>query len=160
MMARFRSRTSSGAACLLLLAGISLRLFAQNPGSSGGGESPPAPETLIGLTLEDLYARFGVPQAVHAVRGGEVWQDDVVLVYPQGDFYIFRDRVWQLGIPSARGIRVGDRRELVVLALGEGVREGEDCFILQLSNRPWPVSLRVNMDSGLVSGIFVYRSDF
>jgi hypothetical protein len=118
------------------------------------------PEALIGLTLEGLYRGFGVPQAVWAVRGGEEWQDDVILAYPQGDFYVYRDRVWQLRVPSARGIRRGDSREAVALALGEGAAEGEDCFVLPIPGRPWPLALRVNMDSGRVSGIFVYRSDF
>jgi hypothetical protein len=119
------------------------------------------PETLIGLTLEGLYSRFGVPQAVYAARGQDEWQDDVVLVYPQGDFYVYRDRVWQLGIKAARGIRVGDSREAVLLALGEAAREGEDYFLLPIYGRSWPITLRVNMGgAALVAGIFVYRSDF
>ncbi|MDR3174722.1 MAG: hypothetical protein LBU19_10765, partial [Treponema sp.] len=114
-----------------------------------------------GLTLEGLYSRFGVPQAVRAVRGEEEWQDDVVLVYPQGDFYVYRDRVWQVGIPSVRGIHLGDSREAVILALGGDAAEGEDCFILPVRNQAWPMALRVNMNgSSQVSGIFIYRSDF
>lgn len=128
----------------------------------GMGENPEiqGPEALIGLTLEGIYGRFGVPQEVYAVRGQESWQDDVVFVYPQGDFYVFRDRVWQVGIPEARGIRTGDSREAVILALGEEAREGEDCFILPIPGQSWPMALRVNLASGQVSGIFVYRSDF
>ncbi|MDR2376002.1 MAG: hypothetical protein LBD96_06135 [Treponema sp.] len=119
------------------------------------------PETLIGLTLEGLYGLLGVPQAVYAVRGADEWQDDVVLVYPQGDFYVYRDRVWQLGIKAIRGIRLGDSREAVVLALGEEVREGEDYFLLPIYGRSWPITLRVNMGgSAQVAEIFVYRSDF
>jgi hypothetical protein len=117
-------------------------------------------EALIGLTLEGLYDRFGVPQAVRAVRGGEEWQDDVVLVYPQGDFYVYRDRLWQLGLPAARGIRLGDSREAVVLALGGDAVEGEDHFLLSIGGGSWPLALRVNLESGRVSGIFLYRSDF
>jgi hypothetical protein len=119
------------------------------------------PESLIGLTLEGLYGSFGAPQAVRSVRGEEEWQDDVVLVYPQGDFYVYRDRVWQLGLPSVRGISLGDGREAVILALGEEALEGEGCFILPIRDRPWPMALRVDMgDSGRVAGLFVYRSDF
>jgi hypothetical protein len=128
-------------------------------GNSGPGISEP--EALIGLTLEGLYSRFGVPQAVHALRGGEVWQDDVVLVYPQGDFYVFRDRVWQVGLPAARGIRVGDSREAVILALGDQAWEGEDYFLLPIRGRAWSMTLRVNMGgAALVTEIFVYRDDF
>ncbi|MDR3247824.1 MAG: hypothetical protein LBT39_03470, partial [Treponema sp.] len=88
--------------CLLLLTGVFSRLPAQSAVPDGD------PEAFIGLTLEGLFARFGVPREVYALRGQEEWQDDVVLVYPQGDFYVFRDRVWQVGVPSAHGIRVGD----------------------------------------------------
>jgi len=64
--------------------------------------------SLVGLRLDELIARFGVPRAVHAVRGAEEWQDDVVFVYSQGDFYIHRDRVWQGGVQ--RRLRYAGRR--------------------------------------------------
>jgi hypothetical protein len=134
------------------------------PGGASGGVPQGAvtePEALIGLTLGGLYDRFGVPQAVYAARGLDEWQDDVVLVYPQGDFYVYRDRVWQLGLRAVRGIQLGDSREAVLLALGEEAREGEGYFLLPIYGRSWPITLRVNMgDSALVAGIFVYRSDF
>jgi hypothetical protein len=172
-----------GLGCLLLLLLIGLRPLpgqsAQEPSSPEAGFT--GPESFIGLTLEGLYGRFGVPQAVRAVRGGEPWQDDVVMVYPQGDFYVYRDRVWQAGIPAIRGIHLGDSRDAVVLALGEGALEEDGCFILPIRDRAWPMALRVNMESpppetppqgspapgnpsqgspSRVSGIFVYRSDF
>ncbi|MDR2748178.1 MAG: hypothetical protein LBB77_12135 [Treponema sp.] len=151
-----------GLACLLFLA---LGLYPLSGQAAQESSSPDTgstgPEALIGLTLEGLYGRFGVPQAVRSVRGGEPWQDDVVLVYPQGDFYVYRDRVWQLGIPAIRGIRLGDSREAVILALGEDALEGEACFILPIRDQPWPMVLRVNMGgASQVAGIFVYRSDF
>jgi hypothetical protein len=148
--------------CLFFLAGMPVLPTAApvyGQGAAQGNEIL-EPETLIGLTLEGIYGRFGIPQEVYAVRGQEAWQDDVVLVYPQGDFYVFRDRVWQMGLSGARGIRVGDSREAAALALGETAREGEGCFILPIPDRPWPMALRVNIVSGQVSGIFVYRSDF
>jgi hypothetical protein len=141
----------------LLFLGVLSRLPAQN----GGVVELSNPEALIGLTLEGLVARFGAPQEVYALRGVETWQDDVVLVYPQGDFYVFRDRVWQLGIRSARGIRVGDPRGAVVLALGEDAVEGEDSLFLPIRGWSWPMVFRVTIGgTGLVTGIFLYRSDF
>jgi hypothetical protein len=146
--------------CLFFLAGMPVLFPAVYGQGAAQGSEIPEPEALIGLTLEGIYGRFGIPREVYAVRGREAWQDDVVLVYPQGDFYVFRDRVWQLGIPAARGIRLGDSPEAVALALGENAREGEGCFILPIPDRSWPMALRVNIASGEVSGIFVYRSDF
>ncbi|MDR2370571.1 MAG: hypothetical protein LBD71_03755, partial [Treponema sp.] len=46
----------------------------------------------IGLSIEHLIDRFGVPRSVYAVRGSAEWQDDVVFVYDSMDCYVFRDR--------------------------------------------------------------------
>ncbi|GHV63376.1 hypothetical protein AGMMS49587_13220 [Spirochaetia bacterium] len=122
------------------------------------------PAALIGLTLEALINRFGTPQSVYAVRGFEQWQDDVVFVYPQGDFYVFRDRVWQLALQSAYGIRVGDPRAAVELVLGDKAEGFGDHFLLSLPGRGWPLMFRVNLGAGTaadrVSALFVYRPDF
>jgi hypothetical protein len=50
---------------------------------------------------------------------------------------------------------------VVILVLGEEAREGDDSYFLPIYDRPWPMTLRVDMGgSGLVAGIFLYRSDF
>jgi hypothetical protein len=148
---------------LLLFSAVLSRLPAQNstrnPPREPGTVS--APESFIGLTLEGLYGLFGPPKEAYCVRGVEEWQDDVVFVYPQGDFYVYRDRVWQLGLGAARGIRVGDPRQAVLLALGEEAEEHGDYLLLPLRGGSWPMALRVNLsDSGLAAAIFLYRSDF
>ncbi|MDR2101350.1 MAG: hypothetical protein LBP43_02115 [Treponema sp.] len=128
---------------------------------SPADELPPDPASLIGLTLEGMISRFGVPQSVYALRGPEEWQDDVVFVYDQGDFYVYKDRIWQLGVNAAYNIKVGDPRGTVFLVLGEEIQNFEDHIISPLPGRAWPLALRVNFDpSGLVSAIFVYRPDF
>ena len=130
----------------------------QSPEPAGDAGSPAA---LIGLTLGDLYARFGVPLSVHAVRGGREWQDDVVMVYGQGDFYLFGDRVWQVSLKAGYGLKLGDPRPAVTLALGEKAKDGGDHFLLPLPGEGWPLELRVNINgSGRVSAIYVYRPDF
>ncbi|MDR0400486.1 MAG: hypothetical protein LBH51_06030 [Treponema sp.] len=151
-----------GLGCLLLLALGLCPLPGQGaPGNFPRGRDIANSESLIGLTLEEVYALFGAPREMYALRGREAWQDDVVLVYSQGDFYVLRDRVWQVGVPAIRGIRLGDSREAVVLALGEDAEEGADYFILSLGGYAWPLALRVNLDnSARVSALFVYRSDF
>jgi hypothetical protein len=129
------------------------------------------PAALIGLTLEALVNRFGPPQSVYALRGLEEWQDDVVFVYPQGDFYVFRDRVWQIGLKSAYGIRIGDPRSAVELALGDKAEGLGDHVLVSLPERGWPLMFRVNLAGstvagsaggrgGTVSALFVYRPDF
>ncbi|MDR3146416.1 MAG: hypothetical protein LBU21_09065, partial [Treponema sp.] len=78
---------------LFLIAGIRLCLGAPAELSAQEGDEVD-PASRIGLSLDELVAGRGVPESVYAVRGGEDWQDDVVFVYPDGDYYIYRDRVW------------------------------------------------------------------
>jgi hypothetical protein len=120
------------------------------------------PASLIGLTLDELLNQFGNPQSVYAVRGLEIWQDDVVFVYNEADFYIYKDRVWQLGLKSAYGIRLGDPRAAAFLVMEKTLEQaGERYLQCSLQNRTWATKLRVNLDSsGLVAAIFVFRSDF
>ena len=114
----------------------------------------------IGLRLEDLFFRYGAPKTVHAARGDEDWQDDVVFVYNEGDFYIYRDRVWQIGLKSGYGMKIGDAKAAAFLALADNAKDEGDYLLYPLAGGAWPMSLRVNFNAGKISGIFVYRTDF
>jgi hypothetical protein len=116
--------------------------------------------TLIGLKLDELYQRFGSPQTVYAARGGETWQDDVVFVYNEGDFYVYRDRVWQIGIKSIYGIRIGDAKAVALLVLGENAQDKGDYVLYAFPGSAWPLSMRINFTAGKISAIFVYRADY
>ncbi|GHV66818.1 hypothetical protein AGMMS49928_02420 [Spirochaetia bacterium] len=141
----------------LALAGF-LRAFSFLPAQNQA--DTPDPAAYIGLSLEDLLARYGIPRSVYAVRGLESWQDDVVFVYAMGDFYIYRDRVWQLGLKTVYDIKVGDSKALVSLVFGEDLQEAEDHVRRPLFGWNWPLTLRFNINgSGLVSAIYIYRSD-
>jgi hypothetical protein len=142
---------------VLLLLFVLLPLPAQE---ETGGE-PGDPALWIGMDLSALLARFGAPRSVYAVRGAEEWQDDVVFVYDHGDFYIFKDRVWQTGLKSAWGIKAGDSRETALLVLGENAEDRGLYLLCPLPGGSWPLALRCNLDEvGKVSVIFIYRSDF
>ncbi|MDR2134307.1 MAG: hypothetical protein LBP27_04300 [Treponema sp.] len=122
---------------------------------------PEDPASLVGLTLEDLLNRFGTPRAVYAVRGVEEWQDDVVFVYDGGDFYICKDRVWQVGFKSVRGIKPGDSKPAALLVLGEEAEDRGDHILLSLPDGNWPLTLRVSLnETGFVSALYIYRPDF
>ncbi|MDR2394070.1 MAG: hypothetical protein LBD93_07955 [Treponema sp.] len=117
--------------------------------------------SLVGLTLEGLMSRFGFPQSVYAVRGLETWQDDVVFTYEAGDFYVFKDRVWQIEVKTAYGIKIGDNLASISWILGEGTQMYSNYFLIPLRGYPWPLTLRLNFNSaGLISAIFIYRPDF
>jgi hypothetical protein len=126
-----------------------------------GEESARDPVDAIGLTLTMVYTRYGVPDSVYAVRGAEEWQDDVVFVYTDWDLYVYKDRVWQVGLKSAHGISLGDSTGVVSLVLGEGVRTYGGYMIYPLPSRAWPLEMRFDLDAaGKVAAIFIYRSDF
>jgi hypothetical protein len=125
------------------------------------GAQPGEPSGLIGLTLAEALSRFGPPQSVYPVRGREEWQDDVVFEYENQDMYVYRDRIWQLGLKTACGISLGDPRHLVLLVLGEDARIFPGYILASLPESSWPLCLRVNLDSqDRVSALFMYRSDF
>jgi len=136
--------------CFLLCSGI--QVFAQTEAQD--------PAQLIGMTLAELIDSYGVPKQVYAVRGVAAWQDDVVFVYDNGEFFIFGARVWQLKVQSAYNIKEGDTKAAITKALGDG-RSFEGYTLYQLSGNTWPLILRVNWDgSGKAAGIYIYRSDF
>jgi uncharacterized SAM-binding protein YcdF (DUF218 family) len=113
----------------------------------------------IGLRLEDLFLRFGAPKTVHSARGDEDWQDDVVFFFFLLDFYIYRDRVWQIGLKSGYGIKIGDAKAAALAALADKAQDEGDYLLYPLTGGAWPLSLRVNFTAGRISGIFVYRTD-
>jgi hypothetical protein len=136
-----------------------LPLWAQNASPTAPGQYDEQ-IAFIGMKLDDLYKRFGSPKTVYAARGGETWQDDVVFVYNEGDFYVYRDRVWQVGVKSIYGIRVGDAKAVVMLVLGENAKDEGDYALYSFSGGAWPLSLRVNYTAGKISAIYVYRPDY
>jgi hypothetical protein len=130
-------------------------------GVSAFSQSAADPSQLVGMTLESVFSRFGVPKAVYALRGLESWQDDVVFEYEDLDLYIYKDRVWQAGLKEAYGIALGDHRSAAVLALGEGYQNFEDHILFSLPGGGWPLMLRINLNAaGSVSALFIYRSGF
>lgn len=126
------------------------------------------PSSFIGMTLQELFAQWGAPQAVYAVRGRETWQDDVAFAYKDFDCYIIKDRIWQIAVREAFGVRTGDTRADAKKAFGEKDASGRsaefDTFILfSLPSKSWGIALRINFDQagegGRVQAIFIYRTD-
>ncbi|MCL2761719.1 MAG: hypothetical protein FWD36_00740 [Treponema sp.] len=136
--------------CVILLVGI------VPVGAQQGND----PVSFIGMRLHELISRFGVPQSVFASRGGNHWQDDVVFVYNEGDFYIYRDRVWQVGVKSLLNMKIGDAKAVALLVLGEDARDMGDYLLYPISDNAWPISLRVNFNAGKITAIFIYRTDY
>jgi hypothetical protein len=138
---------------LLLL--VAFPLLPQEEAAAGD------PLFFVGMTLADLIGRFGTPSAVFAARGNELWQDDVVFRYAGGDFYIYRDRVWQVKLVSAFGVSNGNSKAAALTALGNTVQDRGDYALLPLTGGNWPLMLRVNFNEmGYVVAIYIYRPNF
>ena len=129
--------------------------------SETAGDKGDDPASYVGLTLTDLFQRFGVPRSVYAARGPEEWQDDVVFVYDRGDFFVYKDRVWQVGLKDAMEIMAGDSRAVVLLVLGAKAESRQNSVFCSLDNGAWPMVLRCDFDKDdKVQVIFIYRTDF
>ncbi|MDR2795729.1 MAG: hypothetical protein LBB47_03345 [Spirochaetaceae bacterium] len=116
--------------------------------------------SLIGMSVSELIENFGAPNTVYTSRGIEPWQDDVVFEYSGVDFYIYRDKVWQLGLDAGYGIEKGDPRAAVLLVLGEGAQDKEKYILGRLRDTSWPLEWRFNIENGKVSAIYLYRTDY
>jgi len=120
--------------------------------------------SFVGMMIPDLIQRFGPPGTVAAERGMETWQDDVVFQYNGADFYIYRDRVWQVKLVSTHGISNGDRKAVVLLTLGNRAVDYGDYVLMAINSRDWPLMLRVNFsnvnNTELAAAIYIYRPDF
>jgi len=144
----------------LLLLFLSFPLFAQNKPVYADLNSEEQ-LSLVGMMMADLLAKFGPPRSVVCERGPEPWQDDVIFQYNGADFYIYRDRIWQVKLASTLGISNGDKKAAVMLTLGNKAEEKEDYALAAINNKNWPLMLRVNFNNtGLVTAIYIYRPDF
>jgi hypothetical protein len=122
----------------------------------------PGIENTVGLTLKEVFAFYGIPDAVHTARGTEEWQDDVVFVYTEKklDLYIYKDRVWQVSAPAALGVKKGDRKEAALRILADRVEDRGSYLLYNEEKSVWPKYARFNIDGdGRVGAIYIYRPD-
>jgi hypothetical protein len=119
------------------------------------------PVTLIGTGLGELLVLFGPPENVYAVRGVEEWQDDVVFEYNNIDFYLFRNRVWQITAPKINNISIGDPKAVIELVYGDKLHDKGTYIITEIPNRAWKIETRYNIDAnGKITAIYIYRTDY
>jgi hypothetical protein len=119
------------------------------------------PASYVGYTLEKLFAELGMPTSVHAVRGNEAWQDDVVFIYPSIEMYIFKDRVWQVCPISVYNMKIDDNIDHVKTIMGEPLLAAEHYVLYSLQSQAWPMMMRINLNQdGKAASFFIYRSDF
>jgi hypothetical protein len=119
------------------------------------------PASYAGFTIQNLNDELGMPTSVHAVRGNEAWQDDVVFVYPSIEVYLFKDRVWQVCPVSVYDIKRGDSIDQVKNLISEPLIATEQYLLYRLKSLAWPMMFRINLDQeGKAESFFIYRADF
>lgn len=133
-------------------------------------ESPPAilpddPTIYIGKSIAEVFAERGPPASVAALRGPEVWQDDVEFTWGDGThFDWFDNHVWRIEFDrdykgSVFGIFVGDSVDKAVSLLGQPHFTAADGLVWRLPWRGYPVQLRIAIEDSMVSDIAVFRAD-
>jgi len=143
----------------LVLFLLTIMLSAQNQPIYAGLSSDEQ-LSFVGMMMADLLEKYGSPRSVVADRGSEIWQDDVVFQYNGADFYIYRDRIWQVRLSSTHGISDGDRKAVVLLTLSSAEDKG-DYALFAINSKDWPLMMRINFNSaGQVAAIYIYRPDF
>jgi hypothetical protein len=146
----------------LIIVGLLFVTLFPSPPLAAQEQAAPEFENAVGLTLKEVFAYYGQPDAVHTVRGAEEWQDDVVFVYDslKLDVYIYKDRVWQVCVQSALGLKKGDRKAAALLALAGGIEEQDGYLLYNYPNTVWPKYARFNLDAaGRITTIYIYRPD-
>jgi len=132
--------------------------------------------SFVGMMMADLIEKYGSPRTVITERGNEIWQDDVVFQYNGAEFYIYRDRIWQVKLASTHGVSNGDRKAVVLLTLGNRALDMGNYILMPITGKDWPLMLRVNFDNlnnmeqtalsesaayaAQVTAIFIYRPDY
>ena len=159
MESRNRIQFSFFAAVFLLSAAFTA---AENPGTK---EELDLIEC-VGWTLEQAYTKLGVPEEVFPYRGEKAWQDTVVFYFDEHLYLFWYDnRVWQVRADrrygkESRGITLGMPKGELEELLGQPYHSDETSLIYSLPDRGYPLRMRLFFDDGILSDLYIYRSDF
>lgn len=149
---------------------LAVLLRARAGAESAAVESAPSkdldPTRLIGLDLKSALSTLGVPQEVFPFRGPDETQDNVVFYY--ADYlYLFwyQNRVWQVRCDRrfARpifGLTLGLPRETIVRTFPRPLTENGDSLYFDIDETQYPIRVRLVIADGVLSDVYVYRSDF
>jgi hypothetical protein len=120
----------------------------------------------LGLDLDAVYKKFGVPQEVFSYRADPAAADNVVFYY-KNHIYLFwyENRVWVVRFDERYeqeflGLKMGMSREDVLDILGGTFTESADSLIFYLPDRGYPVRLRLFFKVDVLFDAYLYRGDF
>ena len=133
--------------------------------AAAAGPLPDDPTVFLGKSLAEVTADRGLPLSMAAIRGPEVWQDDVEFSWGDGShFDWYADRVWRIDFDkdykgSVFGIFIGDSSDKALSLLGQPHFTAADGLVWRLPWRGYPVQLRLAVKDGIVTDIAVFRAD-
>jgi hypothetical protein len=157
-----RTRAATILACAL----VTVAAAAPRAGADSASAGPGDPVRLLGMDVAAALAELGAPRDVFPFRGTEPERDAVVFFYPGDALYLFwyRSRVWQVRFdrrhPGAVfGLALGARREEIARTYPRQLLVRGDSLYFDLDGAPFPVRVRLVFDAGVLSDLYVYRSD-
>jgi hypothetical protein len=124
------------------------------------------PRLLVGMDLKSAMDSLGLPQSMFSFRGSEEARDDVVFYYSD-HLYLFwyRDRVWQVRFDRryaapVLGYSLGMARDQVLQGSTRALRALGDSLYFDMDSGAVPMRVRLAFSGGVLSDLYVYRSDF
>jgi hypothetical protein len=124
------------------------------------------PTRFIGLDLPGIVSALGLPQGMFSYRAAEEKLDNVVFYYPDY-LYLFwyRNKVWQVRCDRrfagpVLGLTLGMSHEQVERASPRPLTPNGDSLYFDLDSESYPLRVRLVFTAGVLSDLYVYRSDF
>jgi hypothetical protein len=124
------------------------------------------PVSLIGMDLTTAIGFLGLPQQMFPYRGSDETRDAVVFYYPSHEYlFWFKDHVWQVRFDkratgTVLGVGLGMTEDQVHLAAPRTYQEVGDSLYFDIEGLSFPVRARLVFAAGVLSDIYIYRSDF
>ena len=124
-------------------------------------------EDYLGKSVEQVFQQLGAPDHLSVYQGENDISGSVVFGYNSGiSFFWVDNRVWQLLIDGKSPIPDGpdfSERNLdsFLEEWGEPLYRAEDMVLYELADMDFPIRCALYFDeTGLLSQIYIYRSDY
>ena len=124
------------------------------------------PVSFIGIDLPTAVSILGLPQQMFTYRGSDASRDAVVFYYASHEYlFWFNYRVWQVRFDkratgNVLGVTLGMTQDQVHLAAPRSYQEVGDSLYFDIEGLAFPVKARLVFAAGVLSDVYIYRSDF
>ena len=149
-------------------------------GAAGADLVGSDPTRYLGMDIGSAVTALGLPRDMFTWRGTDQGRDNVVFYYPDALYlFWFRDRVWQVRFDRRSttpvfGLTIGMSRDRIIQTYPRKLLVSGDSLYFDLdpdgfpsgpppatgSARGFPVRVRLVFDAGMLSDMYIYRSDF